>query len=659
MSFRLKKLTLSNFQGISYQEIDLDGESASIYGENATGKTTIFNGFTWLLFGTPSTGAKNYTPQTVGTHNMEYSAEALIEIDGGAQMLLRKVYKEVYKKKRGNPHPEFSGYTTEYFVDGIPKQEGEYQKVIAQLVGDPDKLKMLTMPSYFAEGTKWQDRRKILLDICGDVGDWEVCASNEDLRSANFYDMLLKPGSTDERYRVEDFKKISSTERTKINKELETTPALIMEAQRAIPETSSKDLETLKAEHEQLISEDEELERRIASMSTSSAETEIRSQIEQENLSLAKAEAEHIRLETEKNAEKNAVIADLQKALNIEQTEAFKIRSEVASKELELRTLVTERETLLADWKTVNSQIWDESEGVCPTCGRPYETDKIDQLREEFNLRRSQRLEKINTEAQTCSKTVIAAKQAEIDSLKERLSVLEKSAAQTKTMIEAKQAEIIKPIAFNRTEEFTNAQKRLTELTLQLSDASTAMRKMVDGLKTELSFKRDAVRNVAEKIANKQTEARQLERIEELKASQKDLAKAYEAADYKVHLCEVFTKAKVDLLDEKINSRFMSLRFKLFEEQLNGGVKDCCEVLIPSEGGTLVPWPVANNAAKINAGMEIIDTLRSAWDMHVPVFVENAEAVTHLTTYPDLQVIRLVVSEPDKSLRLERGAGAA
>ena len=656
MSFRLQKLTLSNFQGIPYQEMDLAGESASLYGENATGKTTVFNGFTWLLFGAASTGAKNYSPQTVGTHNMEYSAEALIEVNGGTQMLLRKVYKEVYKKKRGNPHPEFSGYTTDYYIDGIPKQEGEYNQTIRELVGDPDKLKMLTMPSFFAEGLKWQDRRKILLDICGDVSDQDVCDFDDELRDARFYDMLLKPGSEDDRYTVDDFKKIAATQRTKINKDIETTPALIAEAQRAIPQTSDKSVDELKAEASQLMSEVEEMEHRLASVSADSAQAELRSQIEQVKLDLAKAEAEYLKAESEKNAEKNAARTELQRAFGDTQQEAFQVRADVAKLDLEISNLTKKRESLLAEWKDVNSKVWDESEGVCPTCGRPFVEDKINELREAFNLKRSTTLGKINAEAQTCSKTVIEAKQAELDSMKARLDSLQQTIDGMKSVILEKNSEIAQPTPFNRTDVYREAQKKLTDLTLQLSDATTAARQMSSDLQLEIKEKRAKAAKITEEIADKATEERQLSRIEELKEKQKALAKAYEEADYKVHLCETFTKAKVDLLDEKINSRFRSLRFKLFEEQLNGGVKDCCEVLIPSADGTLVPWNVANNAAKINAGLEIIDTLGHAWGMHVPVFVDNAEAVTRLTQYPDLQVIRLVVSEPDKSLRLVRGA---
>lgn len=108
------------------------------------------------------------------------------------------------------------------------------------------------------------------------------------------------------------------------------------------------------------------------------------------------------------------------------------------------------------------------------------------------------------------------------------------------------------------------------------------------------------------------------------------------------------------MLDERINSRFKTLKFKLFHEQQNGGIQEVCKVLIPCESG-LVDYEKANNAARINAGLEIIAALSEHYGISLPVFVDNAESVTALDSI-DNQVIRLVVSEADKQLRTEYGA---
>ena len=167
---KLLRIKLENFQGIRNLEINLAGRNASIYGGNGTGKTTVYNALTWLLFDKASTEDKGFTPKTIGPdgdlHNLEHSAEAMFETEEGRQLSLKKTFKEVYKKKRGSAREEFSGHTVDYEIDGVPAKEKEYNACITELCGgDTEKAKILTMPEYFPEQLPWEKRRQILLEI--------------------------------------------------------------------------------------------------------------------------------------------------------------------------------------------------------------------------------------------------------------------------------------------------------------------------------------------------------------------------------------------------------------------------------------------------------------------------------------------------------------
>ena len=48
---KILKMKLENFQGVKELEIDPQGESSAIYGDNGTGKSTVYNAFTWLMYG--------------------------------------------------------------------------------------------------------------------------------------------------------------------------------------------------------------------------------------------------------------------------------------------------------------------------------------------------------------------------------------------------------------------------------------------------------------------------------------------------------------------------------------------------------------------------------------------------------------------------------
>ena len=116
-----------------------------------------------------------------------------------------------------------------------------------------------------------------------------------------------------------------------------------------------------------------------------------------------------------------------------------------------------------------------------------------------------------------------------------------------------------------------------------------------------------------------------------------------------IDLTESFIRAKMQMISQKINEKFEVVSWNLFENQINGGLKECCDVMIPCDG-RLVPYQFANNASRINAGLEIVECLSEHYGIMMPVFVDNAESVTELEPIAN-QVIRLVVSEGDKVLR--------
>ena len=51
---KILNLTLQNFKGIRNFSLDTQGKDVNIYGNNATGKTSLFDAYTWSLFGKDS-----------------------------------------------------------------------------------------------------------------------------------------------------------------------------------------------------------------------------------------------------------------------------------------------------------------------------------------------------------------------------------------------------------------------------------------------------------------------------------------------------------------------------------------------------------------------------------------------------------------------------
>lgn len=654
---KLLTLRLENFQGIKHEEFDFGGHSASIYGDNATGKTTVFNAMTWLLFDKASTGAKNFTPKTKGPdgdlHYLDHAAEAAFKLSDGRIVTLRKVYHEVYKKKRGSSTEEFDGHTTDYFIDGVPSSEKEYSTTMLALCGGSvEKMKMLTMPNYFPEEMSWDARRKILLEICGDVSDEDVITSTPELKDLPKF--LLMPGTTNQHYTVDEYKKIAGARKTDINRQLQDIPGRIDEAQRAIPDTTGLDIEAINRKIKELTKQKEELEMEKAqALSGDLTTVAIRNQISEANARLAEARAAYATKNSSLNEGTYAAISSLKKEQITVKNRLQDAKTDLEKAQRTMERLSSHRESLISDYMAVQKETWDEGNETCPTCHRLLPEEEIQRLREAFNLQKSKRLEKINLQGQReASKEMIAEQAEKIKTLKEQIKQDEQAVDDYEQQIAALQNQLQTPPPFESTEEYAKITAQIAAYRNEESDKGKRTETIAAGFTERIQALYDEIRAQEELKTRITIAASQQERIAELEAREKELSQQYETLEQGIYLCEVFIKTKVNLLTDRINSKFQSVRFRLFIEQQNGGVKEDCEVMIPAEGGRMVPFTFANNAARINAGLEIIDALSSHWNLAMPVFVDNAESVTRLLQM-ETQVIRLVVSEADQKLRME------
>ena len=105
---------------------------------------------------------------------------------------------------------------------------------------------------------------------------------------------------------------------------------------------------------------------------------------------------------------------------------------------------------------------------------------------------------------------------------------------------------------------------------------------------------------------------------------------------------------KMDMVSEEINKHFKYVSFKLFEEQLNGGIAPTCKIKYVKESrGDL------NNGHRIIAGLDIIQSLSELYGVTAPIFVDNAESLNEYNV-PDMaaQMILLAVDD-SKELKVE------
>ena len=185
---KLISLALQNFKGIKSFTLQGDGASVTVYGDNGTGKSTLFDAFTWLLFGKNSKDEKDFGIKTLDEcgsviPRIDHSVSAIIDHDG-QQIQLTRTYKERWRKQRGAAEAVLVGNTTEYLYgpagSPTPISATQYAEVISKLI--PEKLfKLITDPTYFNDKLTWQERRQIVMQLCGDVTDDEIVKSDASL----------------------------------------------------------------------------------------------------------------------------------------------------------------------------------------------------------------------------------------------------------------------------------------------------------------------------------------------------------------------------------------------------------------------------------------------------------------------------------------------
>lgn len=643
---KIKTLQLSNFQGIKSMTIDANGGSLNIYGANGTGKTTVANAFSWLLTGNAAAEVANYSPKTrneqgVEIHFLDHAVEGVF-LHNGYEVTLKRVLHENWQKKKGSNTEQFAGNTTDYYVDGVPVKQKEYDARINELFPQ-NMTKIFSSPLYFSGVLHWEDRRKILLDVCGDVSDDDVFSANPHLS-----DLQPKLG----RNTVDDLKKISAEKMKLINKEIEEIPARIDEVNRNIPNIT-EEMHT-SAQSDRLKSQFElDLQRKaleVTQNGTDGAEHRKRiAEIDGQILSLKNEGEEKLQ---EARAAKDDAEQPFVDRISSARSKIRNLKSLVMDAESKANSLRVKRNNLVAAYKEQEDQTYS-NDGICPTCKQPLPKEEIEQRIAAFNARKAQTLEDIRGRlAQEASKEMIESMESEKNHMLAKIQELEQEIEHNQNVLNGgPQPATLE--TFLDQESIDRLQAEKNEITALLNNDKAAVNSKVEQINAEIARYQNMVDEAEAVIARYAAIATMKERIKDLTAREKELAVLYEAEQETLFQCEEFTRAKVFMLDEKINNKFATVSFRLFKEFQNGGIAETCDALCKTSTG-LQEWSVANNAAKINAGIEIISTLAEHYKVEMPVFIDNAEAVSNIIP-TDLQIIRLIVSENDEKIRIEEG----
>ena len=648
---KILSLTLENFRGIKDLTVNFDGKDADVFGANGTGKTTIANAICWILIDRPATEEADFDPKTTGAHGLQHKASIEVELHDGQRITFTKEFYEKWTRKRGSAAEEFTGNVTDYYVDGVKSKKKEYTEALENACGiDLERVKMLMVLGYFADTMKTDEKRRILFEMAGDFTDMDVIAANKELEGIE--DFLLMPGTSDKNYAIEQWKKIAAEQRSKLNKALELLPTRIDEASKGITE-NIEGAETLNAELRRLEEKKAAIEEQKRRLSTADGKQEAtRAALAGLEVDLAKKRAAYIEQGAAANRETNAMIDCMTADKRSVADKLDTLRRKHEESRRTITRMQEKRKSLMEEYAAVQARKWDASAELCPTCHQTLTPERIGEMRAAFNELNAIDKEEINRRGQECSKDKIDALAAELETQAADIAAMEHQLKEKEELIGEWREKITTPPPFEETETYKELATRMEELRDRQRLGQSVAEGTANTYDRDIQTVRDEIASVNMQIAKAQSSEDSRKRVGELKQELKNTAEEMEYIEHGIHLCEEFTRTKARMVTDSINEHFRFIRFRLFRNQINGGLREVCEPMIQNKAGEWVEYRSANYAAQVNAKLDIVSTLGKHYGVHLPIVMDQGESVTEPLAV-DEQLIRLIVSAKDKEIRVE------
>ena len=634
MRIELKELKLQNFKGATKQTVTF-GNPTEIRGANATGKTRLFDAFTWCLFGKDSEDKKDFSIKTLDAdneplHRKDYSVTATLEVDN-MEVILERTMREKWVTKKGEAEEEFQGHETIYRVNGIPHKQGEYQQKIESIIRE-DLFKLLTNPFYFNTVLKWTERRDMLSRM-RNIQDQDVMDALPELRP--FFESLN--GTPIDMFKREVTEKIRM-----LKKDLASIPARIDENERKLlPDPDYAKVEKDTAEIQGQI---QAIDKQLLDESERYRKLNLDNQEKQNRIYKLQGQ-----IQSQKNEDRIKAMSDFNDAtrdrdqlqariLNAESRMVFR-QENIKNRQASILQIEKKNEELRAEWVRKNEETitFTDTEFICPTCGNNFKADDIEakktELTANFNKSKAGRLNVIQD--------VGKENNQDIETLRTEILQLEKEISEFKAE-KAESEKALAAIGPMPKEPTVKKNPTTAKLEEEIEEIRNTIQPMEAPNTTTLQQRKEVYQKDLERLNGllriKQTNQEIRDRIAELESQKRTVSQEIATREKMEFDCQRFAYAKAKMTEEAVNGLFTRVQFKMFEKQINGGLDETCEALING-----VPFPDANNAAKINAGIDIINAFSENLDIYAPIFTDNAEAVNEIIETPS-QIIKLYVT---------------
>ena len=669
-TIELQSLEFRYFKGYRDFKIDFANDVTNISGDNETGKTTIKDGFIWLFFGIDSEGRSDtsFSIKTIDKSTgkiiprVDHSVAGKFLLNGEVTTA-KRVLKEKWTKKKGALEKVYTGNETEYYWNEVPLAQREYQAKISEFISI-DTFKLITDP-YAFNLLHWEKQRKILTELEGNVSDTSIAKGNKAFE--NLMSKLVNKS-------FEDYKKQTKGTLKKLKEDKQGIPSRIDELLRDKPESIdyAKIEKEIEKEQKALSKIDDE----IADVNKSAEKLHAKyADLRKEKVELvssnqdiefgAKEEANHtISQHKDPTTEVSSSLNEAESELQSYENAIVKLKGSLNADKTELETVKAKRKAKSDEWDAINSQELKFKEGElnCPACKRPLETTDQDaqkaKMEADFIKKKSDELEAINKvgfaikNQQTSLEDAIAkyeirikdgseklsAKKKEVESLNSELGKLNKN----KVAAPNKDKLIEKALALHKT--YNTNLEQIAKIEKQLENQEEVD---VDNLKEH----RNSILSEIETLKNSLSDKAKIEKIDnriaELEKEEKENSQQIADAERELYTIQEFEIARMTSTEGAINAKFGQVKFDMFSTLVDGTQVPAC--ICTFKG---IPFHSVNTAGKIQAGLDIINTLCGFYDTFASIFIDGAESITNIPE-TESQQIRLIVEKGVNPLIVE------
>lgn len=649
MKLLVKSLKLTNFKGMKEFRLMFDDTETNVYGANGTGKTTVADAFFFIFTGTDSAGtqAKEWV-QTLDennekVHKVYHEAEVILDVDGDTITLARRV-AEKWTKPRGQKEEVLAETLDyDYFIDGVSTPAKQFEAFITETVfgGNftANEFVLLSNPTAFCN-LPWKEQRDILYKVCGNTTDEEVIATEERF---NFLTEALRHKD------VETLKKALRKSISDTKDEIKAIEAVIKDRKNSlIQEYTRQDVEMEKSAKEEHM---KTLQNQLNADSEKYQEIRLK---QQEVIKIEKLRDQAAKDYYTKN---NQAIDEAKEKLTKVETDIFNttLKRDTCVKRIESnkQELAIIKGTTIPNfreiWNSTKNMCMQDGSTICPHCGQELIGDKLQEVISNFESKKEQDLARLKAESirikgdQETKKQIIESNEKMLLELDAELEKLKSNKLELNEIINSSN-EII---PFDDSE-FNQKLKVLQQEIVAFEQVDNSK------IQEEINLANKDLQLIAIKLHKCNEYDNSLKEIKNKEAERKEKQLILADIETQMISTEDFVTTKVRMLEEKINDKFESVKFKLFKQNLKGNWEETCTALAVGSNGSLVDLKggLANTALRVQAGIEIVKALQKHFDYYCPVFVDNRESVTELPGVEG-QLVSFIVSENDKELRVK------